>query len=305
MPSWTVNDMPDQTGRVAVVTGANSGLGYETALALARKGAHVVMASRSTAKAETAAQAIRAEVPAAQLTLLALDLASLASVRSFAAQVAARWPRLDLLINNAGVMAPPRGETEDGFEMQFGVNHLAHFALTGLLIEPIMATPGSRIVTVSSMAAKGGRIAFDDLHGRQSYTRYGAYSQSKLANLLFAFELQRRLQRAGSSTLSLAAHPGLSETRLQANTATASGALWERVLYPIMHKIFSQSQAAGTLPQLYAATAPGAKPGGFYGPRWQARGAPVEARAPSAAYDEAAAARLWQVSEELTRVQYL
>jgi NAD(P)-dependent dehydrogenase (short-subunit alcohol dehydrogenase family) len=155
------------------------------------------------------------------------------------------------------------------------------------------------------MAADAGRIAFDDLHGWQSYTRYGAYGQSKLANLLFAFELQRRLLAAGSATLSLAAHPGLSETQLQSNTATASGALWERVGYPLMHAVLSQSQAAGALPQLYAATAPDVEPGGFYGPRWRARGAPVAARAPSAAHDAAAAARLWELSEELTRVEYL
>lgn len=305
MPAWTASDIPDQTGRVAVVTGANSGLGYETTLALARKGAQVIMGCRNPAKAEAAAQAVRAAVPGAQLTLLALDLASLASVRSFAAQVRERGPRLDLLINNAGVMAIPRAETAEGFEMQLGVNHLAHFALTGLLIEPIRATPGSRVVSVSSMAAMQGRIAFDDLHGGQSYTRYGAYSQSKLANLLFAFELQRRLAQAGSPTLSLAAHPGLSATELQDNTAQASGSLWERMVYPVMHATLSQSAAAGALPQLYAATAPDVQPGGYYGPRWQARGAPVAAQGPAAAYDEAAAARLWQVSEELTRVEFL
>ena len=303
--SWTTDQIPDQTGRVAVVTGANSGLGYETALALARKGAQVVMGCRNAAKSEAAVQAIRAAAPGALLTPLPLDLADLASVRRFAAAVLAGGLRLDLLVNNAGVMAIPRCETADGFEMQIGVNHLAHFALTGLLMDRIMQTPGSRVVTVSSMAADGGRIAFDDLHGWNSYTRYGAYSQSKLANLLFAFELQRRLVKAGSSTLSLAAHPGLSATELQDNTAQSSGSLWERVVYPVMHATLSQSAAAGALPQLYAATATGVTPGGFYGPRLKVRGAPVEAHAPSAAYDEAAAARLWEVSEELTRVGYL
>ena len=303
--SWTAADIPDQTGRVVVVTGANSGLGYETALALARKGAHVILGCRNAAKTEAAMQAIRAAVPGARLTAIALDLASLASVRAFAAAVLAAAPRLDLLINNAGVMALPRCETQDGFEMQIGVNHLAHFALTGLLVERITATPSSRVVTVSSMAAEQGRIDFDDLHGWKSYTRYGAYGQSKLANILFAFELQRRLVKAGSVTLSLAAHPGLSETHLQATTAEASGALWERVVYGAMHATLSQSQAAGALPQLYAATAPDVTPGAFYGPRLIVRGAPVAARAPAAAYDEAVAARLWGLSEELTRVEYL
>ena len=302
MPQWNVGDMPDQTGRVAVVTGANSGLGYETALALARKGAHVVMASRSTAKGEVARDQIAARVPGARLAIMALDLADLAAVRAFAEAFLAAYDRLDLLINNAGVMAPPRSATADGFELQFGVNHLGHFALTGLLIPALAATSGSRVVTVSSMASFAGRLDFDDLQSERRYRRYAAYSRSKLANVLFAAELQRRLTDARAATLSLAAHPGLSATNLQAATADATGSQVERVGYAVLMRLFAQSAARGALPQLYAATAPEVEGGAFYGPHLVMAGYPVKAWLPPAAKRAADARRLWDVSETLTGV---
>ena len=211
---WSYADIPDQSGRVVLVTGANSGLGFHSARGLAAKGAQVLLASRSFQRGERAAAAIRRELPQAQVTLLALDLGDLESVKGCAETVQRDWERLDLLINNAGVMAIPRHETEQGFERQFGVNHLGHFVLTGRLLPLLLKTPDSRIVNVSSLAHRSGHIAFDDLHGVQKYSRFGAYSQSKLANLLFTFELQRRLDRSGAATISAAAHPGFSATNL-------------------------------------------------------------------------------------------
>lgn len=305
MPEWTANDIPDQTGRTALVTGANSGLGYETSLALARKGADVIMACRNLKKGEEAKRHILTHAPNASLHLMELDLASLESVRESARIFLAQYDRLDLLFNNAGVMAMPYHKTADGFEMQFGVNHLGHFALTGLLIETILKTPNSRIVTVTSNANFFGKITFDDLQGENNYSRYEAYCQSKLANVMFAFELQHRLDAIGSSTLSLTAHPGLSKTDLQSNTSQASGTLWERLTYTLMHTLVSQSAAKGALPQLYAATAPDVKGGEFYGPRWMhIRGYPTRMRANKLAYDRAACIRLWNLSEQLTGITY-
>ncbi len=305
MTQWTAADIPDLNGLVTIVTGANSGLGYETTLALARHGAEVVMACRNVDRALAAADSITAQVPDARLVLEKLDLSSLESVHSFAGRFRQRYQRLDRLFNNAGLMAPPRTETADGFELQFGVNHLGHFALTGRLVDRLLSTPASRVVTTSSSAAYAGRINFDDLQGERRYRRYRAYSQSKLANLLFAFELQRRLEAAGSQTLSMAAHPGLSSTHLQARTARASGSWWERIVYPLMHAVLSQSPAEGALPQLYAGTAPDARGGAFYGPRYAGiRGAPVQVKPPPAAKSRQDAARLWQVSVELTGVDY-
>lgn len=304
MPKWNAAEMPDQSGRIAVVTGANSGLGYETTLALARKGAHVVMACRNLEKAEAARQGLQEQLPGASLQLMELDLASLASVRAFADDFLARYERLDLLFNNAGLMAIPRRETEDGFEMQFGVNHLGHFALTGLLLPALLRTPGSRVVTVSSMAQRTGHIDFDDLMGEESYSRYGAYGQSKLANVLFAFELQRRLEAAGAETISVGVHPGYVDTELQSNSTDSSGSLFERALYGVLNKVAAQRPKQGVLPQLYAATMPDVQGGEFWGPRLFARGYPVSTRAQPEAYDEEVAARLWEASEELTGVEY-
>lgn len=305
MPKWSVDEMPDQSGRIAIVTGANSGLGFDTTEALAAKGAHVVMACRNLDKGRSALEEVQKSAPGASLELMKLDLSSLDSVREFADAFQARHDRLDLLINNAGLMAIPRRETEDGFEMQLGVNHLGHFALTGLLLPLLLQTPGSRVVTVSSMASFSGSIDFDDLMGKESYTRYGAYGQSKLANVLFAVELQRRLEAAGADTISVAAHPGYADTELQSNTADNSGSAFERALYGVLNKVAAQSSAQGALPQLFAATMPDVRGGEFWGPHFMhMRGYPKSVRAKDDAYDAELAAKLWAVSEELTGVRY-
>ncbi len=303
---WTTQNIPNQSRRVAIVTGANSGLGYETVLALAQKNATVIMACRNLSKGAEARDKIVQQVPHAQLDLMALNLGDLESVRTFVEDFSRRYDRLDMLINNAGIMAIPYSETADGFETQFGVNHLGHFALTGLLLDKILATPDSRIVSVSSTANYMGRINFDDLMGKQNYSRYGAYSQSKLANILFANELNKRLAQAGANTISLSAHPGYAATNLQGNSSSNSGALLETILYPITNRLLAQSQAQGALPQLFAATAAEAQGGDFIGPDFlHTRGYPKKVKANKAAYDQDAALRLWEVSEELTGVQYI
>jgi NAD(P)-dependent dehydrogenase (short-subunit alcohol dehydrogenase family) len=225
-------------------------------------------------------------------------------VRAFADEFKARYQRLDILMNNAGVMAIPRRETADGFEMQLGTNHLGHFALTGLLLDLLLKTPNSRVVNTTSGAHMYGRFHFDDPQLRQNYGRWKAYGQSKFANVLFTFELQRRLAAAGQTTTSLTAHPGYAHTNLQATSATASSSRLEQGFYMILGPVTSQSAAMGALPQLYAATAPQAKGAEFYGPRFFLRGYPVLAKATSKAYDEAVARRLWNLSEELTGVHY-
>jgi len=305
--NWTLDDIPDLRGKFAVVTGANSGLGLHTAAALAGKGARVLLACRDAAKAEAAMQQIRAQAPSAQLEFLALDLADLASVRQFAATLLQREPRLDLLCNNAGVMALPCRKTRDGFEMQVGTNHLGHFALTGLLLPLLQQTPGSRVVTVSSLAHHLGRIRLDDLNWERGYSKWPAYAQSKLANLMFALELGRRLQKAGSTTLSLAAHPGYAATNLQfAGPAMENSALG-RLGMQLGNALLSQPAEAGAWPTLRAATAADARNGEFYGPRGfqQLRGAPGRCRYNPRAADESVAAQLWSLSERLTDVRYL
>lgn len=263
------------------------------------------MACRDVERGIGARERIETAVPGAQLDLLQLDLGSLSSIREAADSCSNRFGRLDLLVNSAGIMAPPRGETEDGFELQFGINHLGHFALTGLLLPRILTTPGSRIVTVSSSAYKFGRIDFQDLQSRRKYRRYTAYGQSKLANLLFAFELNRRLAAAGYATLSLAAHPGLAKTALQERTARASESRMERAVYTVMHYLISQSAEMGALPQLYAATAEHVEGGVLYGPEWlQTRGYPVQVPVSRRATSWEDARRLWELSEELTGVRY-
>jgi NAD(P)-dependent dehydrogenase (short-subunit alcohol dehydrogenase family) len=295
---WKADRIPDQAGRLAIVTGANSGIGYETARALAKAGATVVLACRSDEKGKEAASRILAEHPQARLIVKTLDLSSLASVRAFAAAIRREHQRLDLLINNAGVMMPPeRTLTEDGFELQFGINHLGHFALTALLLDLVLETEGSRVVTVSSSAHRWGEIDLDDLNWeRRTYQRMPSYGQSKLANLLFTFELQRRLEQAWSATAALAAHPGWTGTNLQRH----SGAF--RRLNPV----FSMKPWQGALPTLYAATAPNAQGGEYYGPDglMEIRGYPTRVATSDAALDVEAAERLWRVSEELTGVRY-
>ncbi|HVT20928.1 MAG TPA: oxidoreductase [Mycobacteriales bacterium] len=304
MARWTAQDIPDQSGRVAVVTGANSGLGYHTALELARHGAKVVVASRSDVRGKEAVARIIAEIPDADLDLRALDLADLAHVRTFADAIQASYPSIDLLINNAGVMAIPRQVTKDGFEMQFGTNHLGHFALTGLLLPLLLRTPDARVVTVSSTAHKPGRIDFDDLQHERSYRRWRVYSDTKLANLLFAYELQRRLTASGSGLISVAAHPGTSATNLVA--VSAQDNIIKRLVMPAGARLVSQSAAKGALPQLYAATAPDVKGGEYFGPNGIAEsfGYPKRVDSNPASKDLDAAARLWAISEQLTGVSY-
>jgi NAD(P)-dependent dehydrogenase (short-subunit alcohol dehydrogenase family) len=294
---WTADDIPNQDGKIALVTGANSGLGFEDARALAGKGATVIMACRCVDKGEAAARQIRGDYPAAAVDVMALDLASLESVRRFAGEFARRHATLQLLINNAGVMAlPDRRETADGFEMQFGTNHLGHFALTGLLMPLIACTPGARVVSVSSMAHRLGRINFDDLNATRSYRRWTAYGQSKLANLLFIYELQRRFEAAGVDAAAVAAHPGWSSTHLQQHSG----------FFSALNPVLAQKPHMGALPTLYAATAAGVSGGEYYGPDglFGMRGYPVRAGSSRRSYDRTVAARLWSVSEELTGVHY-
>ncbi len=306
MAGWTTEDIPDQSGRVAVITGANSGIGYEAALALAAKGAHVVIACRNLDKGRAAFDRIGREVRGAALELAALDLDSLASVQAFAAQLERSHTRLDLLINNAGMMAIPERRTEDGFEMQFGVNHLAHFALTGLLMPTLLTTRGARVVSVSSSLHTIGQIDFDDLNRERGYSPYGAYGQSKLANLLFAYELQRRFESAGVDTLSVACHPGFAATRLTQVGPQMSGAKIEAALTALGTRLFGQSAANGALPTLYAATDAGVNGCDYIGPKafFGMRGAPGKVRSNARSYDETLALRLWDVSEALTSVHF-
>lgn len=300
---WTAAEIPDQAGRLAVVTGANSGLGLVTARELARAGASVVLACRSAGKGDRAALAIRAAVPAADVSVRELDLADLASVRGFATRLAAQIDRLDLLIANAGVMAPPRRITTDGFESQLATNHLGHFALGGLLLGKLLAAPAPRVVTVSSAAHRIGTIDFEDLQGERRYNNWRAYGQSKLANLLFCFELARRASAAGTSLRSVAAHPGYAATNLQ----FAGPAAWhERAMMAVANKVLAQSAEMGALPTLYAASAPDLPSGSFAGPGGLAegRGYPRIVTAAGKAYDEQAQMALWEVSEQLTGVRY-
>jgi NAD(P)-dependent dehydrogenase (short-subunit alcohol dehydrogenase family) len=299
---WTTEQIPDQSGRTAVVSGANSGLGLVVTRELARAGAHVVLACRDTDKGATALGTIQTDVPNASVEVSALDLASLASVRAFAERFRTDHETLDLLINNAGVMAPPRRETADGFELQLGTNHLGHFALTALLIHAMEQRDDARVVTVSSGAHRMGRIDFDDLQSTRRYKRWRAYGQSKLANLLFAFELDRRLRAAGSSIRSVAAHPGYAATNLQSSAPPTL----DRVVMAVTNRVLAQSAEMGALPLLYAATYPGLESGTFVGPDGIAeqRGYPQPVTASRSARDEDVARRLWTVSEELTGVSF-
>jgi NAD(P)-dependent dehydrogenase (short-subunit alcohol dehydrogenase family) len=301
-PSWTADDIPDQSGRVAVVTGANSGLGLVTARELARRGAIVVMGCRSITKGEDAAVEIRRALPNAQLEVRKLDLASLESVRAFALEVAAAHPAMNLLINNGGIMMPPRSTTAAGFELQFGTNHLGHFALTALLLDALRASGDARVVTVSSLEHRPGRLNFDDLQSTRSYEPRRAYQQSKFANAVFGIELDRRLRAAGEPIISVLAHPGWAATNLQ--TTGPTGVM--KALLTVGNRVFAQSPDDGALPQLYAATAPGVQGGEFYGPNGiaEARGAPKRVRAVRRAYDEDLGRRLWDVSERLTGVTF-
>ncbi|MEM7033964.1 MAG: oxidoreductase [Chloroflexota bacterium] len=304
---WTENDIGDLTDQVIIITGANSGLGLESAKILAAKGATVVMACRNIKKAETARDEVLNQVPNAKLDLMQLDNASLASVKAFADAFKAKYDRLDVLLNNAGVMAIPWQETEDGFEMQLGVNHLGHFALTGHLIDILTSTPGSRVHNTSSSAAFNGAINLDDLMGKQNYSRWSAYGQSKLANAVFAKELNRRLQAAGHDTIANSSHPGLVMGNLQSNSLQQSGTpFMERILYGIAGPLIAQEVGMGVLPQLYASVAPEAKGGVFYGPKtMRLRGYPAEQKCNNILDDATLLKRFWEASEELTGISYL
>ncbi|WP_213740203.1 SDR family oxidoreductase [Bradyrhizobium sp. dw_411] len=305
MADWSTADIPPLNGKTAVITGATGGLGYETALALAGAGANVVLTGRNETKGRHALQAIRSQFPNAEIAYDTIDLASLASVAEFASRYAAAHTSLDLLVNNAGVMAlPQRQVTSDGFEMQLGTNYLGHYALTAHLLPLLRQGRQPRVVNLSSLAHRSGAINFGDLQSAKSYSSWKAYCQSKLAMLMFALELQRRSDAGGWGLMSNAAHPGYARTELIANGPGASGLLWQlsKSLQPLM----SQSAAEGALPTLFAATSPDAKPAGYYGPNWfyELKGPPVPAKIMPQAKDAASAARLWDVSAALTGVSF-
>ncbi|MGO9386322.1 MAG: SDR family NAD(P)-dependent oxidoreductase [Mycobacterium sp.] len=299
---WSEADVPDQSGRVVVVTGANTGIGYQTAAALAYRGAHVVLAVRNLEKGNAALSRIVAASPRADVTLQALDLNSLDSVRSAADALRTAYPRIDLLINNAGVMWTPKQVTKDGFELQFGTNHLGHFALTGLLFDRLLRVRGSRLVTVSSLGHRlRASIHFDDLQWEHRYDRIAAYGQSKLANLLFTYELQRRLAAADATTIAVAAHPGGSNTELARNLPAVF-----RPVSAVLGPVLFQSAAMGALPTLRAATDPAVQGGQYYGPDGflEQRGHPKIVQSSAQSHDEELQRRLWAVSEELTGVSF-
>ncbi|MGW4164050.1 oxidoreductase [Streptomyces sp. NPDC004788] len=300
---WNADHIPDLSGRVFVVTGANSGLGLATTRALARHGAHVVLAVRDERKGRDAALDIAGRVPGARLDVRRVDLADLASVREFAAKLRAEHRHLDVLVNNAGVMAPPRTLSAQGHELQFAANHLGHFALTGLLLDRLAAGHEPRVVTVSSLQHRKGALDFDDIHGERRYSPMGFYNQSKLANAVFGHELHRRLTAAGSPVRSVLAHPGYTATNLQNGTPVALVRLvFGRILGPLL----AQSPETGALPQLYAATAPGVEGGAFVGPDGpgELRGAPKRVALAPTATDQETGRRLWELSERLTEVRY-
>lgn len=300
--NWTAVDMPDQSGKIAIVTGANSGLGYETVRGLARKNAQIIMACRNQEKGQAALAAVQKEFPTASVVLMPLNLSDLASVRAFAEAFNANYEQLHLLINNAGVMALPYQQTADGFEMQFGTNHLGHFALTGLLLELIHKTPGARVVNVSSGLHRSGEMDFDDLNWEKSYSKWGAYGRSKLTNLLFTYELERKFQASEMNIISAAAHPGYAATNLQSE----GGSGLQKAAMSVMNKVVAQSAEMGALPQLYAATAPDVVGGDYYGPRGfqESRGYPGKVQSNDKSHNVQDAARLWTVSVEMTGVDY-
>jgi NAD(P)-dependent dehydrogenase (short-subunit alcohol dehydrogenase family) len=302
---WTAEMIPSQAGKTVLITGANSGIGYQAAVELARHGAQVLMGCRSAAKGEAAKEKLLAAVSGAQVQVASLDMASLSSIRAFADSFLAGGWQLDVLINNAGVMALPKRElTEDGFERQFGTNHLGHFALTGLLMPALLKSPAPRVVTVSSLAHRGGKMEFDNLQGEKKYVPWDAYNASKLANLLFALELERKAEAAGSKLVSIPVHPGVSMTNIFENGTGKNDpkAIVVRLLAPVLF----QSDEAGALPTLYGATSPDAKGGEYIGPDGFKgfKGAPTVEQPKPQALEKDVAAKLWTVSEELTGVVY-
>jgi NAD(P)-dependent dehydrogenase (short-subunit alcohol dehydrogenase family) len=305
MSTWTTADIPSQTGKRAIVTGATGGLGYETSLELARAGAEVILTGRSEAKGRTALERIRREVPSAQIRFEAIDLANLKMISRVTKRLLSEGKPIDILVNNAGVMMLPQHETTaDGFERQFGTNYLGHFALTAQLLPLLQKSAAPRVVNLSSIAHRRGKIAFDNLQGERAYRPWPAYEQSKLAMLMFALELQRRSDANGWGLMSNAAHPGFARTDLIANGPGTTGVL--SLISSVTKPFLSQSAAAGALPTLLAATAPEAQRGAYYGPNGfqEMKGAPSEARIFPQASDPGVAAKLWDVSEKLTGVQW-
>ncbi len=294
--NWTAQDIPDLTGKTAIVTGANIGIGLETARALAAKGATVILACRNLEKAKTAQADIQQSVQGAKLEIMQLDLADLDSVRQFAANFASKYQHLNILVNNAGVMGPPLTKTKDGFEVQFGANHLGHFALTGLLLEKLMQTPGARVVCVSSAVERGANIDFENLNAEKSYSPFAAYGQSKLSNLLFCYELGRRFKQAGVNSLATAAHPGWTASNLQQNAPQ----------FKFLNPIFAQTPIWGALPSLYAATSGDVQNGEYFGPNGflEMKGGPKRVKSTPRSHDLELAKKLWDVSESLTGVEF-
>lgn len=302
---WTEDDIGDQSDRVVVITGANSGIGWEAARALAQHGATVVLGCRSRSKADAALAEIEATEPSGTVEILDIDLGDLDSVATAAAEFADRHDRLDVLVNNAGLMATPNQRTAQGFEMQIGVNHFGHFALTGHLMPSLLAGADSRVVSISSQGHRPGKIDFDDINSEQSYSPWPAYFQSKLANLLFIRELQRRLEEAGDDVIAVAAHPGLSSTNLGHEPSGTLSAMMNKAR-PVFDRLFSQSAQMGALPTLRAAVDPDVAGGDYFGPDGlgEQRGHPVKRDMSKRAKNDADARRLWELSEELTGVTY-
>lgn len=300
---WSEKDVPDQTGRTFIITGATSGIGYETGVVLAERGANVILACRNVEKANEATKKIFALTQNKNVSVEKLDLSSLKSVRECAQIIQSKYNKIDVLINNAGVMVPPYQLTEDGFELQFGTNHLGHFLFTGLLLDKFLDNPESRIVTISSTAHMRGVINFDDLQSKREYKASIAYAQSKIANLLFTYELQRRFEKANAKTIAVAAHPGWSRTELAKHALTKS---WVRVAFAILEPMLSQDQRAGAHPMLRAATQQGVHGGEYYGPSgfMGSKGDAIKVTSNARSHEEATQQRLWQVSEELTGFKY-
>jgi NAD(P)-dependent dehydrogenase (short-subunit alcohol dehydrogenase family) len=305
-PRFDPHTLGDLSGRTIVVTGANTGIGFEAARLLGRAGARLLLGCRDPRRAHDAAARLHAESPSAGVEMIALDLADLASVRQAAGAILERAPVLDVLINNAGVMALPRRTTQDGFEMQLGTNHLGHFALTGLLLPALVAAPAARVVTVSSGLHKRGRVDFDDLQGERAYEKWKAYAQSKLCNLLFAYELERRFRASGTRAISLACHPGYASTELQGRGPAMTGSKIVSAIMRAGNALLAQSAEAGAWPTVFAAVSPEARGGDYIGPLGFAkmRGRPGRDRSNRRSHDEADAARLWDVSERLTGVSH-
>jgi NAD(P)-dependent dehydrogenase (short-subunit alcohol dehydrogenase family) len=305
-PSWNADAITDLTGRTILVTGANSGLGRSSSLALAAHGARVFLGCRNPERGQAALDQVRGVATGAEPELLAIDLADLSSIEHAATELAERTPRLDVLMNNAGVMALPLTRTADGFEAQFGTNHLGHFALTGRVLPLLGAADAPRVVTTSSQMHRVGKMRWDDLNWKKGYRRWPAYGQSKLANLLFAFELDRLARAHGSALVSVAAHPGYASTHLQAAGPEMAGSKLMLRLYDLANQVGAQPAEMGALPQLYGATGPDVTGGSYFGPDrlFEQRGHPKEVRGTGSAYKPEEASRLWEVSEELTGVRY-